>query len=535
MRVIHLTDLLTWEEIWTCQDVSKTGTGKGFSPIRMRMPGEVCPRCLTSANGKGYVGTWFSAKARYAEELLRRAEESIIETTGMEPERVEWVAASESFNTIRWPNLDKETYVSAVMQEMKRLADSGAVTVRTGVRSLGMGKSVVGEEEERLEIILPDYRRGAFEAPRLEEVLKPGGVDARFFSFSWAEIAEGYAVLTPMQVAFLHEEKLHRHTALDDELLHACEELDEDGIRRALEKGANIHALGDYGQSVCSCLVDSFGMYWNARFDPMVCDLELGRRLLELLWVHGADVDLAGAGEHTALNYAVYCESWMTELLLQLGANPDEPSLIEKHGDEKAQTPLENVWKHYHFDCLQEWHLPDDQDRPDYLRMMRLLFRYGGGGVMMDQEGVLRDMGRIERTGQHYKDDVAKGIDGIQCLFFQAVRTLDVWGANAAIWSGALVDALDSLGRNAVRIALEDSAGACGKRFEGDFNRVLTDFVLFLLGHAKVPMAVEDWRWLAQECRTREHEELLEELKGSPLFGEQFRLAWEEERTERHV
>lgn len=53
----------------------------------------------------------------------------------------------------------------------------------------------------------------------------------------------------------------------------------------------------------------------------------------------------------------------------------------------------------------------------------------------------------------------------------------------------------------------------------------MTNFVLFLLGHMKVPMEAEDFRRLAETCKELGETELLGELEDSPLFGERFRDA----------
>lgn len=382
MRVPHLTDLLTWEEIWTCQDVHQSRQGDRFGPIRLRLPGEISG-CRDTVNGKHYDVDRYSAKARYAKELLRLAETAVCSATGAEPERVEWVPASVSFNTIRYPNLDAEAYVRDVMREMERLADEGTLSVQTGIKYQGALKAADGKEREQLEIVLSEYNWHN-SGPRLEELLKPGVVEEKAFTFRWADMSDSFAVLSPMQVAFLHEEQIHRHTELDDELLDACDAVDEEGILTALEKGANIHALDSMGDGVCAVLVGNFDLWWSESKDDAAHNPALAEKLIRLLLDRGADLDLAGTGT-TALYNSAYCASWMTELLLKCGAGPDVPSWVA--AGECPETPLEKIrgedW--YVRECERT---PDDMDAPNVYRAERLLARAGAGDIVMRNQHI---------------------------------------------------------------------------------------------------------------------------------------------------
>ena len=357
--------------------------------------------------------------------------------------------------------------------------------------------------------------------------------EERDYTFRWPEVSGAFAVLSPMQIAFLHEKQLHRHTALDDELFDACGRADEAGIRSALDRGANIHALNEWGESACACLVVAFSKETGALSDNVACDSALVERLLRLLLDHGADLDLVGVDGGTAIDCSLYCASWMMELLLRLGANPDEPSWISP--SERAQTPLERVWDGIS-DCLREWRNPDDCDMPDYWKMKRLLLRYGGGDGIIDGDAIPFALERIDREGTPYNSDAAAGLPEIQCLLFQAIRELDMWGADAALRSGAEIEGTDSTGLNAIQIAMEESriahSGWIAEKPK-EYQRSLTDYVLFLLGYMHFPMETEDWRDLESLCRAMGFrrkfglDELLKELAESPLFGERFRAAVE--------
>lgn len=524
MRVPHLTDLLTWEEIWACQDVYRSGQGGGFGPIRLRLPDEISG-CGDKANGKSYHVEHYSAKVRYAKELRRLAETAVCAATGAEPERVEWVPASVSFNTIRYPNLDAGAYVHDVMREMERLADAGTLSVQMGIRFLGTLKSEDGEEREQLEIVHPEFNRRAA-GLRLEELLKPGAVEEKVFSFRWAEVANSFTVLSPMQVAFLHEEQMHRHTTLDDELFHACEIPDEAGIRTALEKGANIHAISEYGESVCATLVEAFNLWQHRDPDDAAHNPAMAERLLRLLLDHGADLDLAGAGEYRALHFAIYCASWMTELLLRLGADPNEPCGIDKCGyDIDIQTPMDAVWDEQSY-CSFNGHVPDDRFVPDSGKMERILFRYGGGEFFMRDERAQDILDEIEVPSiDSVKTDPTACI---QRKLLEATANLAFLGVFAAVRFGAQITGKDHRGRNLVQIALEDSKTrkqGWADREPNEYSKLLTNFVLFLLGYMRLPMETEDWRRLAETCRRLGETDLLAELEGSPLFGTRFREA----------
>lgn len=520
MRVPHLTDLLTWEEIWTCQDVYRFGRDNRFGPIQLRLPDEISG-CCDNANGKSYHVDRYSAKARYAKELLQLAETAVCKATGAEPERVEWVPVSVSFNTIRYPNLDAEAYVRDVMREMERLANSGTLSVRTGIKFLGSQKAADGEERDQLEIVLPEYDWHN-SGPRLEELLKPGVVDEKDFTFRWAEVADSFAVLSPMQVAFLHEEQLHRHTVLDDELFHACSYLDESGIRTSLEKGANVHALDSSGDGVCSLLVDSFNLWWSESKEDAAHNPALAEKLLRLLLDHGADLDLAGTGT-TALYNASLCASWMTELLLKYGAGPDVPSWVA--AGERPETPLEKIRGEDWF--VREYErTPDDMDAPNVYRAERLLVRAGAGDFVMRDRDMVYYLEAVPEMDLHAP--CMRGLAKIQQELLAAVRSLRYGGVLAAVRSGVRIEDTDACGRNWVQVAMEDSREVFFRNSyatERTYHFAVTNFVLFLLGHMKVPMEADDFRLLAETCRRLGETELLGELENNPLFGERFREA----------
>ena len=175
MRVNHLTDLLTWDQIWACQDVYWTQRSDSFSPVRVCMPDESSPEVGTTANGKWVRTSWYSPKVRFAMELLQAAETTVAHRTGWNPEKVEWIPASESFNTIQYLDFDPEDYAKIVMMEMRHLVGDGAVVVRSGWRSLGMDKHQGREAEEHFEFVLPGYRNTGF-SRNCEELMKPGAI-----------------------------------------------------------------------------------------------------------------------------------------------------------------------------------------------------------------------------------------------------------------------------------------------------------------------------------------------------------------------
>ena len=522
MRVKHLTDLLTWDQIWVCKDIHETRQSDSFSPIRVCVPDECSPEVGTTANGKSVRTSWYSPKVRFAMELLQTARTAVAQRTGWDPEKVEWIPASESFNTIRYLDFDPEDYVKVVMSEMRHLANNGSVAVRSGWRSLGMDKHPGRKDEEHFEFVLPGFRCSS-SRPCCEDMMRPGAIEVRTFTFRWEEISSAFVILTPFQVAFLHDNQIHRHTAVDDELIHACGQLDETGIVSALEKGANIHALDECGDSVCSELVGSFNLWWSERKDDDAHNQGLAERLLKLLLDHGADIDLIGVCSETALNNSRLCASWMMELLLRRGANPNEASWIAP-GDYPT-TPIDDVCYEQSY-CRMEGYAMDDVSIPDSYRMERLLYLYGAGAV-------------IDRNhGNYWMNRMFDGLDVNTACFanlssfetkvVRAVQRLATCAVSAFMMNGATSTLKDALGRNLVRIAMEDSRITYEKtirEWPQAYHFDLTNFILFLIGYARIPMDDEDYRWLVVFCRDHGNEELPKALESSPLFGERFRSA----------
>lgn len=524
MRVKHLTDLLTWDQIWTCQDVYRTNQVDSFSPVRVCLPGESSPEVGTSVNGKSIRASWYSPKARYSMQLLQTAENVVRQRTGWNPERVEWIPLTESFNTIRYLDFDPAEYAKIVMDEMQKIAGEGTLSIRSGWRSRGMDPHPGRKDEELLEFILPGYRRTG-SSPRCEDLMKPNAIPKRDFSFRWEEIADAFAVLTPFQVAFFHENNIHRHAPIDDELIRACGQVDEAGVLAALEKGANIHALDEYGESVCSQLVGSLNLWWSESTDDAAHDPTKVKRILGILLDHGADIDLVGVGTETALCSSKICASWMMELLLRNGANPDEPSWIAP--GEFPVTTLDEVVDEQSYCRMEEVDM-DDVKVPDSYRMERLLYRYGAGDVVVRDENFKWVIESCDDGVPEVNERSLAGLEKPSRLLVRAAQRLNPRVISALMKTGVNPGVEDAFGRDLVRIAMEDSRIAEAKwlnEWPKAYYFDLTNFILFLVGYAHVPMSDSQFRWLSAFCRENDINELLEELTESPLFGERFRSA----------
>ena len=152
-------------------------------------------------------------------------------------------------------------------------------------------------------------------------------------SYSWDEIKHFFVELTLHQLALTFpEELLHKHTMIDDDLFSACKRLDLEGMKHAIDKGANINSINKYGDTplatIFSCIQDK--QCWRPS-DNEPSPTEKGedyfdefRPFADLLIEAGADVDLFGREGEAPLLEAYYsCSTKAVKYLLEKGANPN--------------------------------------------------------------------------------------------------------------------------------------------------------------------------------------------------------------------
>lgn len=172
--------------------------------------------------------------------------------------------------------------------------------------------------------------------------------------FSWEEIKDLFVEVTIPQLELLHGEKINRMEAGDEMLFEACHNLDLEGIKQAIQEGANPKALDKFGQSTIYQCVDTCVNYcgmseidaeeeeefdYEDIYDGMesimgLNDEELLSRTkacIEFLMEQGVDINLFGYGCAIDVLYTAvhYNTSELMKYLLEKGAIPNFNSDVE--------------------------------------------------------------------------------------------------------------------------------------------------------------------------------------------------------------
>lgn len=186
-------------------------------------------------------------------------------------------------------------------------------------------------------------------------------------SYTWDDIKSYFVELTLEQLSLTMPHLVHAHSKMDEVLMEACYNRDEEGIRYALSHGANVNALNENGESALQRLIEGHGE-----------DEEQTIRLIDLLLNAGADIDLFGIGGMQPLTAAYYEHSVaIVRHLLEKGSNPNYNSfLIDGYPSEYDKNVscsiLSSIDTDESFECLS------DRLTPEVLAIKELVIQYGG-------------------------------------------------------------------------------------------------------------------------------------------------------------
>ena len=321
MRVKHLDDLYTWEQIKKLRLVHRFNPDNGFVPVALYAPGEG----RTTHYGGGDQPDsyeWEGTQSSYCAKILW--EKVRLELAGRELDSLacDIVEASECFNTIRFKNPGKaQAYRDEFVKLLREFADGGKL------------KSAIGRVPARP---YPwDYSK------RYQEQIVPGDIEYAEFEFpGWSAVEKYFIELTEAELAFLAgEQTINRQpTEKDKELAEACRNFDVQEVSRLLDSGANANA---FTGGVCPfTLLD---LMFMSAFDHKDNDakLRLAFQIAELLISHGCDIDLSPFDGSNILRESLHYDVSITKFLLERGAGVNAISWIGF--DDEPVTPLDHV------------------------------------------------------------------------------------------------------------------------------------------------------------------------------------------------
>lgn len=377
LPVLHLTQLLTKEEIKNIQGVNQTHDA-GFCPIGVSLSKESdLSRCYYGPSGKCREER-YTPLAYFAVSVWKKTVEKL---SAMEEFadalQIEWYPVAASFRSVRYLNDVRDKYIRTFRSIAREIANSREITVHYGT----FAAPALPEAPDfpiRIHIIPLDLLAEK-RCYGIQEELKDLPKD-KAFSYSWEDIQDFFVELNPQQLAFNAGSLMNNPgTELDQQFIRACAEADLPQMKKLFKQGANIHAVDERGDMAANNLIVHF--YDECPATPTLTEAEkafvqnIYRKKTEALtWLiqQGYDLNLCAYDACTPLYDSVDSpDISIMKCLLENGADPNIISWINVDGYDECSA-LEHVWSDYDI-CFDNY--PSDLPRLD--EMEELLKRYG--------------------------------------------------------------------------------------------------------------------------------------------------------------
>lgn len=305
---------------------------------------------------------------------------------------IHWKENDTSFNHLEYSNFYRDITVDDLLSKfwalLKSIADSGDIKVSEGLDMQTETSNLAFDSELKVicEIIVDkESGRDVYDTvsgkwPE-KKVVYDYPFDKSPRTFKWDEIKDMFIQLTLDQLRLVQGEKMHKCHAIDKELFAACNRMDLDGVKRAIELGANVNALNSYGE----CPITETIQYSADHFREMNkkytdeeyeeykrMALERATPIVELLLEHGADIDLFGYdGLQPLVTAYLDGNVEMTKFLLEHGSNPNYNSYLTDITPEEEKASISSTSLYYIYDEIEDY-------TPEQLAIEKLLYQYGG-------------------------------------------------------------------------------------------------------------------------------------------------------------
>lgn len=401
----NFQDLFSQEDIFLAQRVNRTHE-TGLSRIVICAPEQ---RYVIHAplfpNADSTTLDCMTLKLKYAKDVWTKA----VLVSKKNPGELlyywwlNWKVNETSFNHLEYSNFHHEITVAELLTQfwalLESIADSGDIKVSERLNMQTKTSSWDWDSEPRVgcEIVVDEetgqavYEKVSGKWPDKKVVYDyPYNKTPR--SYKWLEIKDMFIELTLDQVRLVQKGMMHRFASIDEELFAACNRLDIDAVRRALELGANPNALNKHGE----CPITETIQYQSAHFIEVDKNytkeeyeeykrkaFELAKPIVELLLEHGADVDLFGYDGQQPLLAAYYDGNVeMTQLLLEHGSNPNYNSYLTDITSEEEKASVSST-------SLFSLYEEIDDYTPEQIAIEKLLYQYGGRVFNWGHDGML--------------------------------------------------------------------------------------------------------------------------------------------------
>ena len=501
-----LTELISPEEIIEADNVRETHQAQ-YCPVGISLPKESDVALKYHCGSERFSEFRYTPRAYFAVRVWETVRDNLL----TRPEfagalEIEWYPVAATFRSVRFVNGGTERFITAMFEEMRRIADSRTVEIRYGRFDLPALPT------------LPDYPRRYYIMPQelltekrgygMKDELKPLQ-NTPAGNFSWNDIKYVFVILKPIQLAYIAGDEMNRHTPLDEEFIDACGEFDLTKVKELVAKGANIHAAGQYGDTAmsnmmfryASAAVDENG---HCRFDNKNRDkfIELAEYLLSL----GYNINLAGYADSTCLDAVPHVEDMdIAEFLLAHGANPNLGSFI---GDfpsrwHLGRTVLDHIWED--LICGED---------PWCEKLSTFLLRHGALPV---PEGEPLPEDELEKIKDYWKeqgqwdDSLCSGLSNADAaLMIHCAQNFAFSDMALVAQNGGNVNVRDPRGRNLLQIVLEDAGPT--ESSHKYFQKDLAEMSLMLLCGLKLQLSEAEIERAKETCRAKNYTEALDAI-----------------------
>lgn len=352
------------------RDLVMTNMQTGYFPVMLCRPDEIKSWCCihneTETVGFAFSKRFVTRKLYYAMLVWNFALASL--TRGREHldmPKYRWAPINASFQQLMCKGDDIAVVRDNMCQELRRLADAHIFSVSEGcfLSRKAVNKAMEGSWQHCIDpemtIVLDNFS----EEMEKRQVFDPEVYDHTPISYDWEDIKDYFVDVSVPLLELCNGENINLHTEKDAALFSACSRLDLEGIKDALEHGANPCALNKDGGSAIYACVDDNGLWGRSGAT------EQKKRCIDFLLEKGVDINLYGYGSGCAP--IEYCwldgDPDLMEYLLDCGAEPNVNSEIDDviHHDiwYKQSSVLYNI--------VDDMSM--DGETPELLRMKQIL------------------------------------------------------------------------------------------------------------------------------------------------------------------
>lgn len=366
---------------------------------------------------------------------------------------IHWEENETSFNHLEYSNFYRDITVDELLSKfwalLKSIADSGDIKVSEGLDMQTKTSSWACDSEPKVtcEIVVDKesgrevYDTVSGKWPE-KKVVYDYPFDKTQRTFKWDEIKNMFIQLTLDQLRLVQGEKMHKCHAIDKELFAACNRMDLDGVKRAIELGANVNALNDSGECPITETIQYSADHfreWNKKYTDEEYEehkrmaFERTTPIVELLLEHGADIDLFGYdGLQPLVTAYLDGNVEMSRFLLEHGSNPNYNSYLTDITSEEEKASISSTSLFYLYDEIDDY-------TPEQLAIEKLLYQFGGrifnwgyDGMFEPYSGKFTVRMELYKTSEVFRDSCNEQIGDCNSLQIERedglMETIDLTG-----------------------------------------------------------------------------------------------------------